>query len=232
MSGSCQCRPDNDLAHRPLYWVGSSLNARRRRATASSRPSNHSHPPDSSHRRLALGESSDFRMAGSVERAALLKGWTQSQRPCSIAVGLSPPSWSASFTACDSIPAALKDVSLSSTGSSFWSPYTPRRPLASDFYGGVVTLTSEVWTSGYSRLRLSGQNGALANGRAQKIVGLCPSAPGTPNPQGLIRLSVPLIVGPRHPKPIFQSILFIRTAPVGNYKLAGSIQIIHYVVHQ
>ena len=34
--------------------------------------------------------------------------WTQSQELCSSAGGPSPHSWSASFTACDSIPTALK----------------------------------------------------------------------------------------------------------------------------
>ena len=76
-------------------------------------------------------------------------GWTQSRGLCSGAGGPSPHAWSASFTACDSIPTALNNVSWFSTESSFWSPSTSRRPLASDFYGGVVTLTSEVWTSGY-----------------------------------------------------------------------------------
>jgi hypothetical protein len=41
-----------------------------------------------------------------------------------------------------------------------------------------------------------GAERALTNGRAQKIVGLCPSATGTPSPPGLTRLSVPMIVGP------------------------------------
>ena len=47
-SGFGWCAPedeevDSNLAHRPLYRVGSSLNARPRGAAASSRPSNHSH---------------------------------------------------------------------------------------------------------------------------------------------------------------------------------------------
>ena len=157
MSGSCHCRPDYDFAHRPLYRVGSSLSAVR----AARRP----HPV---HQTTAILLTlltgvllwANLRNSGWQEvwnEARSLRGWTQSQRPCFIAVGLSPPSWSASLTVCDSIPAVLKDVSWSSTGSSFWSPSTPRRPLASDFYGGVVTVTSEVWTSGYRRLRLSGQ---------------------------------------------------------------------------
>ena len=157
MSGSCQCRPDNDLAHRPLYRVGSSLDARPRRASASSRPSNHSHPPDSADRRLALGQSAADRMARGVRGRGQPTRFGPSHEGYVLAGGPSPHAWSASFTACASIPAALNHVSWPSTASSFWSPSTPRRPLASDLYGGVVTVTTEVWTSGYSRLRLSVQ---------------------------------------------------------------------------
>jgi hypothetical protein len=38
---------------------------------------------------------------------------------------------------------------------------------------------------------------ALTKGRAQKIVGHCPSDAGTPSLRGLTRLSVPMVVGPR-----------------------------------
>jgi hypothetical protein len=40
---------------------------------------------------------------------------------------------------------------------------------------------------------------ALTRGRAPNLTGLCPSDPGTPGPQGLTRLSGPMIVGPRYP---------------------------------
>ena len=114
---------------------------------------------------------------------ASLRGWTQSQRPCSIAVGLSPPLWSASFTACRFHSSGVEGCVLVLDGVTFWSPSTPRRPLASDFYGGVVTLTSEVWTSGYSRLRSFGAEDACARdglGSPLVFVRLIPERWGPP----------------------------------------------------
>ncbi len=57
----------------------------------------------------------------------------------------------------------------------------------------------EAFRQRYHSLRLdacSYADDALTRGRAQKIVGLRPSAPGTPSPQGSTRLSVAMIVGP------------------------------------
>ena len=40
---------------------------------------------------------------------------------------------------------------------------------------------------------------AMTRGRAPKVVGLCPSDPGTPTPQNLTGSSIPRIVGRRNP---------------------------------
>ncbi len=54
----------------------------------------------------------------------------------------------------------------------------------------------------------------LASGLAPKLIGLCPSDTGTPGPQGLTRLSVPMIVGPLHEVREFAGHSDIRTTEV------------------
>src|SRR4051812_27548376 len=51
----------------------------------------------------------------------LLRDWTQSQKPCTGAVGLSPPSCSALSAETESVEAAAKDWRWFSTGSFFSS---------------------------------------------------------------------------------------------------------------
>ncbi len=77
--------------------------------------------------------------------SALLRGWTQSQKPCSIAVGLSPPSCSALCTVSDSVPAASKDWRWSSTGSFFSSSSLLRDLYVNDVLAGETAIRG-LWT--------------------------------------------------------------------------------------
>ncbi len=66
-----------------------------------------------------------------------------------------------------------------------WTKDAHRSDQPNRIGAGYVPATAPLWAED-----------ALTRGRARKIVGLCPSDPGTPSPMGLTRLSVPMIVGP------------------------------------
>jgi hypothetical protein len=124
-------------------------------------------------------------------------GWSRGVAPCSarfvawLGAGRAlspcpsrPSSTSPEYAPCPAIQIPLKAnaVPVAASSSDFVSA-RPRRP--------GVGLRSQ------TALRIQDSaDRALARRRAPKLVDPCPSDTGTPSPQGLTRLSVPMIVGP------------------------------------